>query len=281
MKKLNKNISSSALAEFLKLPHFGENILLTAVGAIDENEEGLLSFSKKPVLDFSGCVFAPEGSSKSLIQSEVPRLSFALALQFLVDNNFLNAAGENHFIHESVLIGKNVTIEQGVIIDENSFIDDNSIIRSNVKIGKNCRIGPGSIIGNRGFGYERDEHGNPQFIQHVGGVVIGDHVHIGALTTVPSGTLKPTKIGSYAKIDDHVHFGHNCEVGEASILTACSEYSGGVKIGNRVWVGPNVSIKEKLEVGDNAFIGIGSVVLKNVEPNTVVVGNPGRNLRKT
>jgi len=56
--------------------------------------------------------------------------------------------------------------------------------------------------------------------------------------------------------------------------------SGSPQIGDNVDIGSNVTILGPVKVGDGAVIGAGSVVTKDVEPNTVVCGNPARLLRK-
>jgi acetyltransferase-like isoleucine patch superfamily enzyme len=55
---------------------------------------------------------------------------------------------------------------------------------------------------------------------------------------------------------------------------------GDVKIGNDVWVGNGVIILSGVEIGDGAVIGAGSVVTKNVEPYSIVVGNPAKEIKK-
>lgn len=49
-----------------------------------------------------------------------------------------------------------------------------------------------------------------------------------------------------------------------------------VEIGNDVWIGANVFIKNGVKIGDGAVIGAGCVVLKDVEPYSIVVGVPGK-----
>ena len=111
-------------------------------------------------------------------------------------------------------------------------------------------------------------------------MTIGNQVEIGAFNTVCSGTVEPTRVGNYVKTDDHVHIAHNCRVGDNSILTACAELSGSVILGEDVWLGPNCSVNNGVEIADRAFIGLGAVVTKNCVPEGVYAGSPARLLRK-
>ena len=63
----------------------------------------------------------------------------------------------------------------------------------------------------------------PIRLPHLGRVVIGNNVEIGALNTIARGTLDDTYIGDNVKTDDHVHIAHNVYVGKNTIITACSE----------------------------------------------------------
>ena len=51
-------------------------------------------------------------------------------------------------------------------------------------------------------------------------------------------------------------------------------------IGNDVWIGQNATIMPGVKIGDGAIIGLGSVVASDVEPYTIVAGNPARPIRK-
>ena len=53
-----------------------------------------------------------------------------------------------------------------------------------------------------------------------------------------------------------------------------------ILIGNDVWIGSMCLIKEGVQIGNGAVIGMGSVVTKNVDPYTIVAGNPARPIRK-
>ena len=105
-------------------------------------------------------------------------------------------------------------------------------------------------------------------------MVIQDNVEIGALNTVAGGTIHPTVVEVDVKTDDHVHIAHNCRIGPRTIITACAELSGSVRIGADCWIGPNASIRDGISVGDGAFVGIGSNVIAPVLPRAIVYGNP-------
>lgn len=51
-------------------------------------------------------------------------------------------------------------------------------------------------------------------------------------------------------------------------------------IGNDVWIGANCLVKGGITIGDGAIVGMGSVVTKNIEPYTIVGGDPAKIIRK-
>jgi acetyltransferase-like isoleucine patch superfamily enzyme len=53
-----------------------------------------------------------------------------------------------------------------------------------------------------------------------------------------------------------------------------------VKIGNKAWLGLNVTILKGVEIGEGAVVGAGSVVIKSVPPWTIVAGNPATMVRE-
>lgn len=181
-------------------------------------------------------------------------------------------------------IGDNVFIGAYSVIGEAS-IGDNSHISSNVRIyddttiGQNCFVKEGAVLGGAGFGFEIDEEGNHFRFPQIGGVIIGNHVEIGANTCIDRGALSDTIIGDYVKIDNLVHIAHNVKIGNNAMIIACSEISGSCVIGENAWIGPNSAVREWLHVGKNALLGLSSVVVKNVPENEVWAGNPAKKIR--
>lgn len=215
-----------------------------------------------------------------------PRLAFARILAEFFQEPPSEKIAQTARIGRNVRIGAHVTIGDFCVIGDNVVIGDYTelrhhvVIGRNVTIGKSCLIKSHSVIGEEGFGIEKDEDGMNIRVPHLGGVSIGDHVEIGALNTVCSGTVEPTSVADFVKTDDHVHIAHNCHLGMNSILTACAELSGSVTIGKNVWLGPNCSLLNGINIGDNAFIGLGAVVTKNCSPDGMYAGSPARLLRR-
>lgn len=84
---------------------------------------------------------------------------------------------------------------------------------------------------------------------------------------------------------EYIEIGDNSIIGYNSTIL-CHEYLtreyrlGRVRIGSNVMIGANTTILPGVTIGDNAVIGAGSVVHKDVEPNTFAAGNPLRVIRR-
>lgn len=170
-------------------------------------------------------------------------------------------------------------IHRTATVGEGSLIFPGCVVGPNVIIGKRALIKPNTVIGLPGFGVFRNPHGDNTHLPHVGGVVIGDDVEFGALTTVCAGTFHPTLVGDGVKTDDHVHIAHNCDIGSGTQIAAHAELSGSVTVGRNVWLSPNVSVVNGLTIGDRAFVGIAANVTKDIAADTLVAGNPAKVLR--
>ena len=220
------------------------------------------------------------------IISKNPRLDFALIVNKLIELNkyskILNEYEYNSFVGSKAKIGNDVIIESNVFIDDNVIVGSDTIIQSgvriygNVVIGKNTIIGANSTIGLAGFGVELDEHGKSVRIPHLGGVRIGNGVHISSLSNVHAGTIEPTIIGDNVQIDSLVHVGHNVKIGKSSIITASTEISGSTIIGENCYIGPNTSLMNKITLGDHVIVGLGSVVTKSFPDNVTIAGSPAK-----
>ncbi|MDC0162448.1 hypothetical protein OAI87_02475 [Paracoccaceae bacterium] len=278
-----KEMLAGELAKVLSLPIVGDpSQLLLSLGDLSSPTSNTLKFSKSKLDgDISGVIIGPEmPGAETLLVSEKPRLDFCKALAFLIEMDYLDFRYEDSYVHPSAKIANSVVIEPGVLIGADSEIDHNVVIHAGSIIGERCVIRANTVIGAPGFGFEQDIDGTWFRFPHLGNVVIENDVEIGALNSLCRGALGNTIIGSGVKTDNLVHIAHNCSIGKNSILTACTELSGGVVIGENVWMGPNCSVKEKIRIENNSLVGIGSVVRKNVGANCIVAGSPAKLLRK-
>ena len=146
----------------------------------------------------------------------------------------------------------------------------------------------GAVLGADGFGYVRDAKTGAytQFPQQ-GTLVLEDDVEIGANSTVDRGALKETRIGRGTKIDNLVHVGHNCDLGENVILVALTGISGSSNVGEGAVIAGQVGIGDHVQIGPGVILGgqagvfSGSKVTnEGLKPGTVFYGTPARPLRQ-
>ena len=151
----------------------------------------------------------------------------------------------------------------------------------NVIKGDNVVIGEYCSIGRDGYQYILDVSTNKLIkFPHFGNIILEDDVEIGNNVCIARGALSNTILRRGVKVDNLVHIAHNVEVGENTQIIANAMIAGSVKIGKNCWISPSSSIKNQITIGDNVLIGLGAVVIKNVESNCVMIGNPARLLRK-
>jgi len=216
------------------------------------------------------------------IISDSPEADFYRIHEYLVQENLYK--GEYNFKSEiglNLKLGYNVFISpDGVVIGDNVVIDSNSIIKKGTKIGDNCHVGSNVVIGCDGFQLIRDKKGINNLVTHIGGVDIESNVFIGNGSIISKSLFTDaTVVGENTKIDNLVHISHNCLIGKNCVITAGTIISGSVKIEDGVWIGPNSTIYNKVICNSNSTIGIGSVVLNNVEEKSKVFGNPSRKIQ--
>lgn len=182
--------------------------------------------------------------------------------------------GRDVILGHGVVIGPKVRLGDGVSIGANTVIA-NAEVAAGVRIGCNCTIGL------PGFGYEKDDSGAYWRFPHLGGVRIEAEVEIGSNTCIDRGSLGDTVIGQGSKIDNLVHVAHNVVLGRNTVVIANTMLGGSVSVGDGAWLAPSVTIMNQASIGVGATLGLGTVVLKDVAPGQVIVGNPGKVLVKT
>jgi UDP-3-O-[3-hydroxymyristoyl] glucosamine N-acyltransferase len=235
--------------------------------------------------------FAVEATGKPLLICGHPKLAFARAARFLREGD--EAAGEggvhkSAVVHPSACLGAGVVVEEhasvgaDVEIGERTRIGAGCVIARSVKLGRKCNIYPrvtiyagttlgdrvmvhaGAVLGSDGFGYVRDpKSGRYEKFPQVGRLMIEDDVEIGANTTIDRGALDETRIGRGTKIDNLVHIGHNCHLGENVVIAAQTGLSGSIVIENDVVLGGQVGIGEHAHIEEGVMLGGQGGVLPN------------------
>jgi UDP-3-O-[3-hydroxymyristoyl] glucosamine N-acyltransferase len=228
-------------------------------------------------------------SSKPILISRHPRLAFARAARLLCPA--LDRQPGMHptaVVHASARLGKGVIAAERAVVGEKAEIGDQTwigagaVIGAGVYIGRDCEIFPnvtiypgarlgdrvivhaGAVLGSDGFGYVRDPaSGAYEKFPQIGSLEIADDVEIGANSTIDRGALEVTRVGRGAKIDNLVHIGHNCQIGEDVVIAAQTGLSGSIVIEKNVVLGGQVGIGEHARIEEGVMLGGQGGVLPN------------------
>jgi UDP-3-O-[3-hydroxymyristoyl] glucosamine N-acyltransferase len=253
----------------------------------DQNEIAYVEIEKLGSLateSKASCLIVKEGLSekfpaRTLIEVRNPKLAFSLigaalhppvrrepsihptaVIAETADIALTAYVGPHVCVGEYVSIGAYTRLEAGVVvgasvtIGEDCVLHPNVVLYDGVSIGSRVILHAGVCIGADGFGYVRHELGYQKFPQ-VGTVVIEDDVEIGAHTCIDRAALGRTRIGRGTKLDNMVHVGHNCDIGERVVIAAQTGISGSVVIEDDAVIGGQVGFGDHTRVQKGAIIG--------------------------
>ncbi len=227
--------------------------------------------------------------SKPLLISRHPKLAFARAARLLCSAPARQSGTHpSAVVHASARLGKDVIVGERAVVGEKAEIGDHTwigagaVVGAKVSVGRDCEIYPnvtiypgvrlgdrvlvhaGAVLGSDGFGYVRDPAtGHYEKFPQVGRLEIEDDVEIGANATIDRGALEATHIGRGAKIDNLVHIGHNCQIGENVVIAAQTGLSGSIVIEKDVVLGGQVGIGEHARIEEGVMLGGQGGVLPN------------------
>ena len=264
------------------IPFDADNAAVDVLMWAGRGKSELISGVKAGIILCEPLVNGPENEQVSLVVVPNARAAFRQVLETFFKKEVPAGIHPTAIIHpDAVLpgdcyVGAYAVIEagcrmgKGVRIGHHSVISSSTIIEDEVLIGTHCSIG------GDGFGYEKDAAGHYRQIPHIGYVHIKKGVDIGNQVCIDRGTLGPTTIGPYCRIDNLVHIAHNVQIGKDTLVIAQAMIAGSCEIGNNVWIAPCAAILNKIKIADNAIIGMGAVVLRDVQEGETVIGNPAR-----
>lgn len=238
-----------------------------------------------------------EAANKNLLVTPSPKLAFARAIAALhsvayrpagVSDDLAigpgSALGDDLSIHPRVTIGRDtiigdrVTLHPGVVIGDRCRVGDDTVIHPNVSVYDDTRIGSrviihaGTVIGADGFGFVPDEQGRQVKLLHLGRVRIEDDCEVGANCAIDRGGFSDTVLERGVKLDNFIQVGHNCEIGENTVVAALSGFSGGTRIGRGCVIAGQVGTAEHIKIGDGAVISAKTAVIKDVKPGAFMGG---------
>jgi sugar O-acyltransferase (sialic acid O-acetyltransferase NeuD family) len=101
-------------------------------------------------------------------------------------------------------------------------------------------------------------------------VIVGEGSFIGPYTLINTNV----KLGAHTLLNRFNNIGHDSICGDFLSMMPGSIISGNCKLGNKIYIGTNTSIREKLTICDNIVIGLGSSVVKNINKSGTYVGSP-------
>ncbi len=306
-------ITAGELARRLGVALEGEaQTRITGIATVSDARSGdiVLAEGKKyfeqAMLSDAACVIvsstAPERTSAKLImRTDDPAGAFIRALELWRGQELSPVAGiaPTAVVAPDAVVGEGVSIGAGCCVASGSRIGDNVILYPNVYIDRDVTIGAGSrlypgvavyagctigerfvahanaVIGADGFGYRCTDLGQQKF-PHVGTVVIGNDVEIGANTTVDRGKTGATVIGDGTKIDNLVQVAHNVRIGRNCIVAALTGIAGSTHIGDNVTLAAQTGIKDHVSIGDGSVIAARSGVIGDLPAGSFVSGYPAR-----
>jgi UDP-3-O-[3-hydroxymyristoyl] glucosamine N-acyltransferase len=199
---------------------------------------------------------------------------------------------DSTYVDSSAEVGPFALVEAGATIGPRCRIAPHATIAGGVVLGPDCRIGahaslshavlgarvcvyPGARIGQEGFSFASTASGFIS-VPHLGRVVLGDDVEVGANTRIDRGSTRDTTIGNGSRLDNLVQIGHNVSLGRCCVAVAQVGVSGSVVLEDFVQIGGQAGVAGHLRVGQGARIGAQAGVMSDVPAGATQVGSPAQ-----
>ena len=285
---LKQPMSAQQVAEMLDGKLIGSNLPIQSVSTYWADLENTISYNSnvgatqhethRTVICSPDNVHSIDLEAKIIVQD--PRKGFLSLLQ-QINPDFNKTTARQFellgFKHGPSEIHPSAVIEDGVIIGDGCVIEPNVTIKCGTIIGHDTYISANSVLGTEGPAiYTADTHTISYKRLHYGTLQILNNVEIGTGCVLLKAMLGRTKVGANTILGNLVHIGHGCAVENNVWIAANATVCGHAIISSNSSIGAGAVIRDNLFIGEHASVGMGSVVVKDVQPHTTVVGNPAR-----
>lgn len=200
--------------------------------------------------------------------------------------------GKKVYVGNFAHIGKRCRIGNYTKISENVFIGNDTVIGHHCILYPGVRIYPGMVIGDNvilhancvigsdGFGNAPQPDGTWKKIEHLGNVIIGNNVEIGASTTVDRAEMESTIIEDGVKIDNLCQIAHNVQIGQNTVMAAQCGIAGSAKIGKNCILAGQVGVVGHITIADNTTLAAQAGVIGNVKKSgETLLGSPAIDIK--
>lgn len=112
--------------------------------------------------------------------------------------------------------------------------------------------------------------------------VVSQWVEIGEGSIITAGVIITCniKIGRHAHLNLHSTIGHDCDIGDYLTTAPATNISGNCVLGNCTYFGTNSSVRQGARICDDVIVGMGAVVVKDINEPGTYIGNPLKKLEK-
>ncbi len=306
----SKHYTLKTLAEYLQAQLHGDpQITILGLAALADAKANQISFFDNPkyhaqllTTQASAVILAPKflgDCPTGALVVEHPYVAYAkLAQLFWQKPAAYQGIHPTALVDPSATVGQNVSIGPYAVIGSECLIEDEVIIGAHCVAGERCRIGShtalaarvtlydqidigshcvihsGVVIGSDGFGFAPSQSGYEK-IPQLGGVKIGNHVEIGANTTIDRGALNDTVIADGVKLDNQIQIGHNVSIGKNTVIAGCTGVAGSTKIGADCMIGGAVGIAGHIHIADNVMLTGMAMVTNSIDQPGVYASGTG------